>query len=119
MSTVPFHLLDQAPLPEPEQPAGWREALAVRVLQAGAVAVVLAAAMNRYYELDRFYVPKELALHLTALLAGLLVLPLVRHLRFRAVDWLLLACLALGLVSAAFATNRWLAGRALAITASG
>ena len=43
------------------------------MLQVGAVAVVLAAVTWKEFELDRFYVPKELVLHVTALVAGLLV----------------------------------------------
>src|SRR5215217_6260742 len=38
--------------------------LALRALQAGAVLVVLAAATYKVFELDRFFVPKELTLHL-------------------------------------------------------
>jgi hypothetical protein len=40
--------------------------LATRVLQAGAIAVVLAAAPYKTFELDRFFVPKELLLSVTA-----------------------------------------------------
>src|SRR3954467_6081287 len=41
------------------------------LLQVGAIAVVFAASPTRAFDLDRFLAPKELVLHLTALLAGL------------------------------------------------
>jgi O-antigen ligase len=88
-----------------------RERLALRVLQSGAVAVVLAVSTRHAFELDRFFVPKELVLHAAALLAGVLVV--------RRVDLLLGLYLFAGVLSAAFATNRWLGLRALAISASG
>ncbi|MHB1170838.1 MAG: hypothetical protein ACYC28_16305, partial [Longimicrobiales bacterium] len=43
------------------------ERRALRVLQGGAVLVVLAAVTWKTYELDRFFIPKELVLHLTAI----------------------------------------------------
>lgn len=94
-----------------------REAL--RVLQAGAVAGVLAASAYRAFELDRFFVPKELVLHLTAAAAGVLCLGAARRARAGRVDVLLALFVALGAASAAFAANPWAAGRALAIGASG
>ncbi|MGH7445705.1 MAG: O-antigen ligase family protein, partial [Longimicrobiales bacterium] len=94
------------------------ERRALRVLQAGAVLVVLAAATWKAFELDRFFVPKELVLHLSACIAALLVVRSVRAARFSWVDLLLLLHLALGLVSAVVATNHWLAMRALAISVS-
>jgi hypothetical protein len=89
--------------------------IALRVLQLGAIAVVLAASTFRAFELDRFFIPKELVLHLTAVLAGLLTF---RRVRFARVDWLLSGFLLLGVLSTLFATNTWLAIRAVAITAS-
>jgi O-antigen ligase len=101
-------------------PAATRaERLALRVLQLGAVVVVLAAAAYRSFELDRFFVPKELTLHLTALLAGLFTLRSSRRVVFAWTDVLLLIFLLLGAVSAALATNVWLGARALAVSASG
>lgn len=117
MSTVAIHPLE-APLPERRLPAGRRELLAALVLQVGAVLIVLAATTLRVYELDRFFVPKELVLHLTALLAGLLALRSLRQLSFTTTDWLLVLYLALSALSAVFATNHWQAARALAISAS-
>lgn len=104
--------VDVAPLP----PRGIRVAL--RLLQAGAVAVVLAVSTFFVFELDRFFVPKELVLHLTAVFAGVCALRPLRHATFTRIDWLLLSFFALSAVSALFATNPWLSLRALAITAS-
>ena len=47
-------------------PDGERVRLALRVLQLGALAVVLAASTYKVFELDRYFVPKEVALHITA-----------------------------------------------------
>lgn len=95
------------------------EQLALRVVQLGAVAVVLAASTLRPFELDRFFVPKELVLHLTALLAGVLALGAVRRATPVRLDLLLAGFLALSGISALFAANPWLAARALGISVSG
>ncbi|MFL5581245.1 MAG: O-antigen ligase family protein [Gemmatimonadaceae bacterium] len=89
------------------------------VLGVGAFAIVLAAQPHKPFDLDRFFVPKELALHLTAALAGVPLLLRTRRLRLNRVDALLAALLLLSLASALFADNWWLAFRALAVTASG
>lgn len=102
-----------APVP---QRSDW---IALRILQVGLIAVVLAACTYKAFELDRFFVPKELVLHLTAVLAGLFALKTFRRDVFTRIDILLLAYLVLGAVSAAFATNNWLGVRALAVSASG
>jgi O-antigen ligase len=84
-------------------------------MQTGAVAVVVAATALHAFELDRFFVPKEFVLHLTAALAAL-------GARGRRSDGrvslYLAVFLLLSVVSAIFATNPWLAMRAVAITAS-
>ncbi|HEX8361770.1 MAG TPA: O-antigen ligase family protein [Longimicrobium sp.] len=95
------------------------QTLALRVVQVGAVAVVLVAATYRVFELDRFFVPKELVLHLTALLAGILCLGAARRFALGRVDLLLAGYLALGAVSAAAAQNPWAGMRALGVSASG
>lgn len=102
-------------------PAGPTRAdrFALRVMQLGAVAVVLAASTYKVFELDRYFVPKELALHLSALVAGLLAVGTFRRAAFTRVDLLLLAYLLLGALSALSAANPWLAARALAVSASG
>jgi O-antigen ligase len=92
--------------------------LALRVVQCGAIAAVLAVTTFRAFELDRFFAPKELVLHATAVLAGLVAWQALRRLSLTRVDLLLLGYLALGALSALLATNRRLALRALAISAS-
>ncbi|MDB4882691.1 MAG: hypothetical protein JWL95_1457 [Gemmatimonadetes bacterium] len=89
------------------------------VLQAGAIAVVLAAVTYKQFELDRFFVPKELVLHVTALIAATCCLARARALSLSRVDQLLGLFLGLGILSALFATNWWLAGRAVALSLSG
>jgi O-antigen ligase len=91
------------------------ERKALRVLQLGAIAVVLAASPREVFDLDRFLVPKEIALHATALLAGLFVL---RRIALARVDFLLLGYLGLSAASVVFATNRWIGIRAVTLSAS-
>jgi O-antigen ligase len=109
---------DDATLVHPLGASG-AQRLALRVVQVGAVAVVLAAATYRVFELDRFFVPKELVLHLTALLAGILCLGAARRFALGRIDLLLAGYLALGAVSAALAQNPWAGMRALGVSASG
>lgn len=90
----------------------------LRVLQIGAIAVVLAASTYRVFDLDRFLVPKELVLHATAAIAGLLALRAIARAGFTWLDGLLVAYVFLSAASAAAATNRWLGLRSLAISAS-
>ena len=99
--------------------AGLLEHAALRVLQLGAIAVVLAAAPYKAFDLDRFFVPKELVLHATAAAATLLCLPRARRLGLGRVDQLLGLFLLVGIASALFATNWWLAARAVAVSLSG
>ncbi len=103
----------------PNQSAGGTGVAALIVLQLGALAVVLAATPFKPFELDRFFVPKELALHLAALLAGLFCLWRVRSIELDRVDMLLLLYGALSLISALLAPNHWVSTRAFAVTASG
>jgi len=84
-----------------------------------ALAVVLSATVYKQFELDRFFVPKELVLHVVAVLASLLCLSRARTLRLGRVDQFLAGFLVLGVLSALFATNWWLAGRAVALSFSG
>src|SRR5256885_4834988 len=92
--------------------------ISLRVVQLGAIAVVLAVTTFFSYELDRFFVPKELVLHATAVLAALFAIRTLREATATTIDRLLAGYVALGVLSAAFATNRWLGMRALAIGAS-
>src|SRR5688572_19749524 len=93
--------------------------LMLRVLRVGLILAALAVVTWKQYELDRFFVPKELVLHVTALCAGLLALRAFRRLPFTRVDVLLAIFLLLSALSAIFATNGWLALRALPVSASG
>ena len=85
---------------------------AAAVIVIGAIAAVLVAAPWTVFDLDRFLVPKELVLHLTALIAGALT---VRRMR---PDRLLVIFLILSALSALLAQNKWLGFRALAISVS-
>jgi O-antigen ligase len=100
--------------PEPTRPAR----IALRALQLGAIATVLAVSTYVSFELDRFFVPKELALHATALVAGAFALSAIRRSPATRVDRLLAAYLALSALSALFATNRWLGVRGLFVSVS-
>ena len=86
------------------------------LLWPAAIAVVLAAAPYKVFDLDRFFVPKELVLHVAAVLLAVACLRRAHALTLTRVDLLLAAYLALSGVSALFAGNHWLAERALAIT---
>jgi O-antigen ligase/polysaccharide polymerase Wzy-like membrane protein len=93
--------------------------LALVLVQAGALAVVLAALPYKAFDLDRYFVPKELVLHIAAMAAALCCLVPRGRLSLARVDWLLIGYLAISTVSAVLAENRWLATRALAISFSG
>ncbi|MEP0546629.1 MAG: O-antigen ligase family protein [Rhodothermales bacterium] len=105
--------------PRPTSPPTRGERAALRVLQLGALASVLLVVPYEPFELDRFFVPKEFVLHVTAALAGLLTLGAARRWRFARVDVLLAAFLVASAASTVFAANGWLATRALAVSASG
>src|SRR5690242_9120322 len=106
----------------PSAPVSVTNRIALRLVQLGTIAIVLASLPYKPFDLDRYFVPKELVLHACALLAALLYL-LGREgdgrLRVTRVDVLLLGFLALSAVSAAMAPNLWLAERAIAISLSG
>lgn len=95
------------------------ERIALRILQVGAVALVLVATTHRLFDLDRFFIPKELVLHATAFAAGLFMLGAARRMTVTRVDVLLAAFLGVSALSAVLAQNPWAAGRALAISVSG
>src|SRR5436190_213871 len=92
--------------------------LSLRILQVAAVAVVLAVATYHAFELDRFFVAKELVLHAAAVLAALFAWRDLRELETIRLDWLLAGFLGLSALSALFATNRWLGLRGLAVSVS-
>ena len=99
--------------------AGFGERAALRIVQIGAIAVVVAVSMYNVFELDRFFVPKELVLHVAAFIAGAFAIRAISRARLTRVDTLLIVFLGLSAISAIFSTNHWLGLRALAISASG
>ena len=111
---APFDRIESAAV-GPSKAERW----ALRIMQIGVVAIVLITTVYKSFELDRFFLPKELVLHVTALVAGLLIVRSFRRVVFSGVDAILLAFLLLGLVSAIAATNVWVGTRALAVSASG
>lgn len=92
---------------------------ALRVLQTGLVAAVVVALPYAVFDLDRFLLPKELALHLTAVIGAIFAFGVMRRLTATRVDLLLALYVLLGAIAALLATNRWLALRAVALSASG
>ena len=107
----------RSPAVTPRPPAAARFALLV--LQLGALLVVLAALPYKAFDLDRFFVPKELVLHAAALLAAFAILVTARRFVLARVDQFLAGFLAIGVLSALLAANWWLAERAVAISLSG
>jgi O-antigen ligase len=98
------------PIPQPTNRA------ALVVLQAAALAIVLAALPYQLFQLDRYTFAKELVLLVAALAATLCCLASARRLTVFAVDALLGAFLVVSAVSALFAANRWLSFRALSVS---
>ena len=92
--------------------------LILAALAAGAFGCVLAVLPFRSFDLDRFLVPKEFALHAAALIVGIASLVGVRRLTVTRSDVALLAWLVLSFVSAIFAINHYAAIRAFTISFS-
>jgi O-antigen ligase len=105
-----------SPLPSSAAGAPLAAPAAIVLIALGALAVGLLAAPYRSFDLDRFFVPKELALHVTALFLGASALWRRWRFGFSGVDLLFALFLALSAASAAVATNHWVAERSLAIT---
>src|SRR5256714_7058541 len=89
------------------------------LIELGVILVVVVALPYKLFELDRYFVPKELVLHTTALLVGVLLLARRRSLSLDLTDSLLVFFLLWSTASALFATNHWLAQRALGVSVSG
>ena len=89
------------------------------LLVLGALGVVLAGVPSTLFDLDRHAVPKELALHLTALFSLPMLAWSVRRVRLTVPEYLLVAWLVWSGLSAIFAENHWLAWRALGVSVSG
>jgi O-antigen ligase len=90
----------------------------VSLLGLGALAVVLAAVPSELFELDRYAVPKELALHGTVLLALPALAWSVTRIRLTVPEYLILAWVIWSGLSALFAPNHWLAFRSFGLSAS-
>jgi O-antigen ligase len=106
--------LREPPLESP--PRG--EAGGIVLLALGMLAAALVALPYKVFELDRYFVPKELALHACAFLLGTTLVVKARRRRADAADLLLAVFLVLSVAAATVATNHWLAQRAAALTAS-
>jgi O-antigen ligase len=89
------------------------------VLQTGVILAVIAAMPYKMFELDRYFVAKELVLNVAALVVALLLLARRRSLWFDVADGLLALSLIWSAASALFATNYWVAQRSLGVTVSG
>ena len=109
---------------------GKATAISCGALIAGASLVVLGALPYKVFDLDRYFVPKELILHGTALIAVVAALTALKlsaatrgsrpdGMPLTRTDTLLVSFLALSTASAMLATNHWVAERSLAISASG
>src|ERR1043166_4607685 len=96
-----------------------RDRVALHLLQLGAVAVVLAAVPYKAFDLDRYFVPKELVLNACAALTALLLVSKRKQLSLTSADMWLAAFLFSSTVSALLAINLWAAERALAVSLSG
>jgi len=93
--------------------------VAALVIQVAAFGIVLAALPYPIFELDRYTFPKELVLTAAALAASLVCLSSARRLTVFMVDALLTGFLALSCLSALFASNGWLAFRAVGVSLAG
>jgi O-antigen ligase len=91
----------------------------VAAIGAGLLAVVLAALPEKLFDLDRYFVPKELVLHCVALMCLASLLSRGRQLAVDGSDVLVALFVAWSGASAMLATNHWLAQRALGVTVSG
>jgi O-antigen ligase len=86
------------------------------VLCAGVIASMLLALSFKVFELDRYFVPKELVLNAAALVVAIFVIVRPRTTRLDTVDGLLIVFLVWSLASSLFATNYWLAQRAFSVS---
>ncbi len=114
-------MLPEYPRPSgspPRRPAD-RGLRALRVLQAGATAGVLAALPYQLFQLDRYTFIKELVRFIAGTAAALLCLAGAKRLTIFLVEALLAGYLGLSLVSALAASNGWLAARAVGVSLAG
>jgi O-antigen ligase len=92
--------------------------VAAILIELGVVAAVIAAAPYKLFELDRYFVPKELVLHVVALVLAILLVTRRRTINIDLPDALIALFLAWSAASALFATNHWAAQRALGLSVS-
>ncbi len=88
-------------------------------IQAGVILAVIVALPYKLFELDRYFVPKELVLHAAALMVAVALFARRRSLSFDIVDGLLALFLLWSVGASLFATNYWLAQRSVSVTISG
>jgi O-antigen ligase len=93
--------------------------LTLAALAVAALGAALAVVDFRAFELDRFFVPKELALHLGALGMALMLASQSGPRRWSRADLALGAWVTLSIVSMFAATSGWHASRAVALTLGG
>src|SRR5207237_10220904 len=89
------------------------------VIQVGVILTVIVALPYKVFELDRYFVPKELVLHAAALIVAVALFARRRSLSFDLVDGLLALFLLWSAGAVLFATNYWLAQRAIGVSISG
>jgi len=111
-------LLPYPALPVASASNRWLDKSAAAVLALAQIAVVLVALPYKVFELDRYFVPKELILHVVALILVAMVLFRRRSFQVDLTDALLATFIGLSALSALFATNHWVAHRALAVSVS-
>jgi O-antigen ligase len=92
--------------------------LALGALALAVLGAALGVVDDRAFELDRFFVPKELALHIGALVLAVITVRRSTPGKWTSVDIALGAWLALSVISLFGATSAWHAFRAVALTAS-
>ncbi|HEY0241243.1 MAG TPA: O-antigen ligase family protein [Gemmatimonadaceae bacterium] len=94
------------------------EWLLVLPLAAGVIVVMLAALSYKVFELDRYFIPKELALNIVGMIVALVFAFRLRVLRGDLIDGLIAVFIAWSILAAVFATNHWLAQRAIGVSVS-
>lgn len=88
------------------------------LLAIGFIAVILVALAYKPFELDRYFVPKELVLHIVAVICGIALFLHRRKVSLGVTDIMLIVFLGMSGLSAMFAANYWLAQRALGLSVS-
>ncbi len=107
------------PLPPPTANRSRTGAALALLLSLGALAIVLAGVRSDLFDLERHLVPKELALHVSALACAALLVPRWQRIEPGAVAAAWIAFVAWSAVSALFATNHWLAFPSWGVSFSG